>query len=152
MNKLHELGSFNFRDQIDITDPCYDKDVWCRTKSPCKPGTYIGFALEQTIKNWGDRIVWLGMYHSSLEEMPSCNIELPPIGVDAGLAGFFDNKPDYGQEEWERLCNEEFCVGKDCGQIDCGFWSSSGIGDGEYEVWAHANEKGERDAFEIFFY
>lgn len=146
----HELGKFTFHNQIDITDPCYDKDVWCRTQSKCKPGEYVGLALERKISDWGNRIIKLAIYHSDLEEMPDCQIELCPIGVDAGLAGFFDDKPDFDDKTWGDLCDNVFGT-KNYGKMDCGFWSSSGLGDGEYQVYAHENEEGERDAFEIIF-
>ncbi len=35
------VGTLNITaDEIDITDPSYDKDVWCRTRKPITPGEY----------------------------------------------------------------------------------------------------------------
>lgn len=76
------------------------------------------------------------------------------IGVDAGIAGFFDGeKPDFSDSEWAEHCNwmreKDTETKKQNGgrasywYIRClpqtekdGFWTSSGYGDGGYS--AHA--------------
>lgn len=74
--------------------------------------------------------------------------EIGSIGVDAGLAGFFHNKPDYTDGEWAAFCERvrhgDVWLTKD------GFYSSSGYGDGCYGVYAY-KQGGEITAIEIRF-
>lgn len=74
--------------------------------------------------------------------------QIGTIGVDAGLAGFFRNKPDYNDEEWANFCT---MISKGSVWLtDEGFYSHSGYGDGVYNVYA--NEDGnEAVALEIRF-
>lgn len=40
-NRTEEyVGKIMLGDKVDITDPCYDKSVWCRMTVDCKPGEY----------------------------------------------------------------------------------------------------------------
>lgn len=34
------IGMYKFTDVVDITDPAYDKDVWCRISRSVHPGRY----------------------------------------------------------------------------------------------------------------
>ena len=70
------------------------------------------------------------------------------IGVDAGLAGFFHNKPDYSDEEWGRFCDR--VRNGDAWLIEDGFYSSSGYGDGCYGVYAYKQD-GAITALELRF-
>ena len=74
--------------------------------------------------------------------------EIGSIGVDAGLAGFFMNKPDYTDEQWTEFC--ESIRDGDAWIKDEGFFSSSGNGDGCYGVYAY-KQNGEITALEIRF-
>lgn len=60
------------------------------------------------------------------------------IGVDAGVAGFFWNKPDFNDAEWSSLCDfmsNERRKGKVVySDPKFGIWADSGYGDGEYPV------------------
>ena len=76
--------------------------------------------------------------------------EIGTIGVDAGLAGFFWNKPDFTDEQWD-----DFCDSMDDNQStyldkNMGFWCSSGYGDGNYGVYA-IKEDNEIIALKICF-
>ena len=44
------IGRKHFEGLIDITDPCYDKDVWCRMNATVKAGTYECRVWKQTEK------------------------------------------------------------------------------------------------------
>ena len=59
--------------------------------------------------------------------------EIGSIGVDAGLAGFFHNKPDYTDDEWAAFCDR--VSHGDAWLIKDGFYSTSGYGDGCYGVY-----------------
>ena len=74
--------------------------------------------------------------------------EIGSIGVDAGLAGFFHNKPDYIDEEWGRFCDR--VRNGDTWLIEDGFYSSSGYGDGCYGVYAYKQD-GAITALELRF-
>ena len=68
------------------------------------------------------------------------------IGVDAGLAGFFQNKPDYENDDWNNICNfifesgdatnrKQFWLVDESSPLKCKcFFCESGIGDGVYEL------------------
>lgn len=147
------IGSFELGNQVDITDPCYDKDTWCRMTTECQPGTYAGYVEISDEGEWGQRVSTIAIYkdgyYVSLEDME----RIGNIGVDAGLAGFFNNKPDYPDDEWTKFLTENGVIGKehdsnkDYYLVDYGVFSGSGYGDGGYDVYANK----ERTAFQIVF-
>jgi len=103
------FGSFKVQSgTIDITDPGYDKDVWCReTQVNVLNGNYHCYYHKQELKDWGERIWCLRVVHEDFLDVVSKNPRrLGNVGVDAGLCGFFDNKPNYNCEEWADLCNK----------------------------------------------
>lgn len=143
------VGTLNITaDKIDITDPCYDKDVWCRTQKPITPGEYNCYVGIGSNKNWGTRVYMLILLAADIDLDSKGDVEnVGTIGVDAGMAGFFENKPDYSDEEWNKVCDYVF-EGFESGNskkhwivdadtpLRCkGFFSESGIGDGEYVVY-----------------
>ncbi len=150
------IGRKNFHGSVDITDPGYDKDVFCRINNlPIAEGIY-------------DCVVWYQMEGSNEKEKQYAysmvgiigiyrNGEIPPqkkmeligtIGVDAGLAGFFHNKPDYTDNEWGKFIGQLTCG--DVWLTEEGFFSASGYGDGIYPVYA-SKSRGTIDALEIRF-
>lgn len=149
------IGRKHFEGSIDITDPCYDKDVWCRMNATVKSGTYDCIVWRKTEKcefdgkeqKWqivGIIGIYLDGYIPTQKEME----EIGSIGVDAGLAGFFMNKPDYTDEQWSEFCDS--IRDGDAWIKDEGFFSSSGNGDGGYGVYAYKQD-GEITALEIRF-
>lgn len=61
------------------------------------------------------------------------------------MAGFFNDKPDFNDDEWDKLCDK---VNEgDAWCLYDGIFSSSGYGDGSYDVYASVD----RDAFTIVF-
>jgi hypothetical protein len=62
--------------------------------------------------------------------------------VDAGLAGFFETKQNFTDKEWSNFCNN---IRTGCAWIingtSYGVFSSSGFGDGGYEVIGHVSNK-----------
>lgn len=146
--KFKTVGTLDITaDEIDITDPCYDKDTWCRTRKPIVPGHYDCYAGKGK-NSWGTRVYSLILLAKGLGLDDDLDVEsVGTIGVDAGMAGFFENKPDYSDDDWGKVCNYVF---KDFGSkrskkywlvdkhspLRCkGFFSESGIGDGEYVVY-----------------
>ena len=145
----HLIGTIEIPDGVvDITDPCYDRDVWCRMNDvKVMPGTYNCYAYMGEDKSWGNRC-WIaqiviadGPYDEIAEDRIQSGRSWRTIGsicVDAGMAGFFNHKPDFNDTEWDAVCNivlngdrrayiEDFAKG---------FWTDSGVGDGCYTVHA----------------
>ena len=161
------------------SDPCYTTDIWCMgTVNNVKKGTWSAEVDERTVGAWGKRITQLRVYHtnSSVETMSSKWEELPgTFGVDSGQFGFFDaehyrkadsvkeqTKYDFGGDyltdgndrdgdEWYHACCH-LTLGPDSwGTIPNGAVSSSGYGDGSYDVYGLKNADGEYIAFTVVF-
>ena len=153
--RRRKVGVKHFGGIVDITDPCYDKDVWCRMTAEVKDGEYYCNIWSNTEKEIYDgeefkdtRVGVIGIYLDGIIP-PQRQMEcIGEIGVDAGLAGFFMNKPDYNDDEWNAFCNS-ICKGN-AWIKDEGFFSSSGYGDGVYPVYAYKHN-GEIIALEIRF-
>ena len=154
------VGTINIPDGVvDLTDPCYDKDVWCRMTTKVKPGKYNCYSYIGDDKHWGKR-VWINQIviaddeHSAIAEERIRNGKswrrIGVIGVDAGMAGFFNHKPNFNDDEWSELCAwlfdedrrgihnpnnvyDSFIKHFETGD---GFWTGSGCGDGSYTVHA----------------
>lgn len=138
------IGKLSFGPTVDITDPCYDRDVWCRmNKVSIKQGSYTCVVWSED-----ERVGIIGIYLDGKIPKQSAMKTIGEIGVDAGLAGFFFDKPDYDNAAWNNFCenlrNENVWVTED------GFFSSSGYGDGCYPVYSKQS-KGENVALEIRF-
>lgn len=155
--KLIYVGDFEIKENEDllISDPCYDDDCWCRNlvkSETIKKGVYSAFVVEKDYGDWGLRIKELIIANSeylnihdlenSVKDLDFC-VELKEVGVDAGLCGFFVNKPSYNREEWYKICDflypEKHCINyilatKDNPFMCNGVCSSSGFGDGSYRV------------------
>lgn len=153
------IGQINLpKGEVTLTDPGYDKNTWCAATLKVRPGTYDCFAYTGKDPDWGKR-VWINQIVLRDSNVFGNNTKKwecvsTSIGVDAGLAGFFADKPDFNQEEWEALCSwmgnrDEFIKTFDNGTD--GFWTSSGVGDGCYEAYALRNADGEIIAVEIRF-
>lgn len=137
-----KIGTKHFEGVIDITDPCYDKDVWCRMTAEVKAGEYDCHIWRHTSKEiWNGkeykdvRVGVIGIYLNGIIPPQKSMEYIGEIGVDAGLAGFFMNKPDYDDDEWSAFCDS--IRDGDAWIKDEGFFSSSGYGDGGYPVYAN---------------
>lgn len=150
------VGKITLNGKVDITDPCYDKDVWCRTTlNTIYPGEYECFVEYGEDPSFSivsrASIVLSGDSDLASEVQERISDDkwrkVAEIGVDAGLAGFFTDKPDFNDEEWSELChwmsdNDRMESDKKYAYLKCfdngtnGFWTSSGHGDGCYEVYA----------------
>lgn len=139
MSRKVYKGTITFtKDVIDVTDPCYNKDVWCRSTLPIKPGEYEWQAAEDT-GIFGTRIHSLSIFQKGAILRGKRGKTVTYIGVDAGLAGFFEDKPDYDNKEWYAICdalsNKNVIVAEKENPFKCvGICSESGYGDGEYAV------------------
>lgn len=127
-------GKKTFPNKIDITDPCYTRNVWCRINEvPITAGEYECYVKEKSDKEtggWGKRVAKIGIRREKADNYTKIGY----IGVDAGLAGFFFDKPDYTDDQWDELCN--MVHNGNAWMVDYGFFSESGYGDGSYDVYA----------------
>ena len=143
------FGEHYFTSKVDITDPCYDKGTWCRKTVNVVEGNYDLCYTMADEGAWGNRVAKIAIFHKDYS-MDIINAKLiGEIGVDAGLAGFFNDKKDYTDAEWSEFCHN--IDGKDLIEIDNGFFSSSGYGDGMYDVYAYYNDNNEIVGLEIIF-
>ena len=137
------IGTKEFLDKIDITDPCYNKDVWCRINNfPISAGTYecyVRMADNEETGGWGERVARIGIRKDKADRY----VRKGSIGVDAGLAGFFNNKPDYTDEQRSEFVYRD----GNAWIIEDGFYSTSGYGDGAYDVYIGRKEK---DIVEVY--
>ena len=138
---------------VDVTDPCYDADIWCRVKVDVKPGIYTGYVYTDT-EDGRNGIIGIKMVHGTTPTDDNMT-DFGFIGVDSGLAGFFPNKPDYSDAEWQEICNKMAEIDEKYPKryyytFDDGFCSSSGYGDGNYPVRVHKNSRKEITAIEIY--
>lgn len=151
-----KIGVMDFHGSVDVTDPCYNREVWCRMNDvKIKEGLYTCMAWYQTDKGeyngkpYCHKVVGIiGVYLDGVVPGQKTMKEIGSIGVDAGLAGFFHNKPDYDDKAWHDFCNR--ISQGDAWMTDEGFYSSSGYGDGCYSVYA-AEREGEIVGLEIRF-
>ena len=152
-----KIGVMDFHGSVDITDPCYDKDVWCRMNNvKISEGEYACYVWRHTDKGkYEDGSPYsyilvgaIGIYRNGDIPRQKDMEEIGSIGVDAGLAGFFHNKPDYSDEEWGRFCDR--VRNGDAWLTEDGFYSSSGYGDGCYGVYAYKQD-GAITALELRF-
>ena len=145
---MNFVGALNLGNNVDVTDPCYQKGTWCRITTECIPGTYYGYIETSNKCVWGMRVkrvkniaIFKDNNMLPLDEMDT----IGTISVDSGLAGFFNNKKDFSEEEWEKLCKT---IEKgDAWALYDGIFSNSGYGDGAYAVCTSHD----RTAFAIIF-
>lgn len=138
-----KVGEKFFEGMIDITDPCYDKDTWCRMGKEIAKGVYNCNITMSDEGIWGKRVKAIEIFQKGLKKKNTHKKYIGFIGVDAGLAGFFMNKPDYDDIEWAKFCDK--IREGDYWFNDEGFFSSSGYGDGEYPVYCYKAENNPED-------
>lgn len=149
--KKNVTGSRYFGNTITVTDPCYDRDVWCRIDGlEIREGDYDCIYWTKSKDN---RVMCCGIYLNGFVPPKDSFEEIGTIGVDAGLAGFFENKPDYNDDEWLELVHNFYDTEDKNSMIsDCGFFTSTGYGDGCYGVGVYTSPaSGKVEAVEIWF-
>lgn len=152
---VEKVGTFDFGSKTDVTDPCYNKDVWCRTTVDTVPGRYNCYVSYSDEGDWGRRVSSIVIVHTERRiSTKDVDERIGEIGVDAGLAGFFNGKPDYDDEGWSKIVDLCDFLNKDRLHYyfnSDGFFSDTGFGDGTYEVRGRRGEGGAYDMLQIIF-
>lgn len=150
-----KVGVFQFGEKIDVTDPAYRKGVRCRLAVAAKPGVYD---CRVAIDNKGFIEAIIIHHVDAPVERLNINMNIRCVGeicVDAALAGFFNDKPDYVEDgTWGNVCevmSRQEDVGTKYYFNRDGFFSQSGYGDGDYFVYGHECAEGVYDALCIVF-
>ena len=150
------------------SDPCYEIPTWCQgIVDNVKKGTWIADTEEI-----GGRISELRIHHKDSHFLSGKLKALDlTAGVDSGQFGFFDKdfyrndekakdlpKHDFGEgydrekgDEWYRACCELTLGGEQWGVLPNGAVSSSGYGDGSYDVYGQKDNSGEYVGFVVIF-
>jgi hypothetical protein len=155
--------------EVIVSDPCYSIPTWCqKIVKNVKPGEYSVFCKKYDSEGWGNRVSMLMAIHTDHEDGILKWKEEGPrgiIGVDSGQAGIFDITtyrvnpenvemgdgdtsffgviPDDKEEEqwYTRICSHTL-GDKHWGHYKNGVVSSSGFGDGGYDLFvARVNRK-----------
>ena len=156
MTKLLKLGSFNVTDKIIVADPCYHFDtLGTLTLDNVLSGKYI--ATAEVVNNL---VVALHISHYNFKNDILENEKVGYIAVDSGQAGFFDLdffRKNHGGEfgdlnSFYGLACAITLSPKQAGVIKKrGVVSSSGFGDGCYDVFVSRDEVGKIVAASVFF-
>ena len=146
MQKI-QLGS-----SVAVSDPCYEKAE--KTFNNVLSGNYVPFVRSLLLEDWGNRIGALVCVHESFVGDELTWEQMGAIGVDSGQAGIFSletyqkdeavvgltpydfkgGHPDM-EEFWYRVCCNMTIGERAWGTYDKGVVSSSGLGDGFYDVY-----------------
>jgi len=151
------VGTLEFDLSVDLTDPCYKSDVWCRINEvDTVPGNWECVAWMSDQGKWGNRVAKLGVYLDG--EVPETGWEHleGEVGVDSGLAGVYVRKKNFTDDEWSEFCNmvnqgHAWVHHRNFGGYLTGFTTSSGYGDGGYPAFVVRNEEDDCIAIEIVF-
>ena len=160
------------------SDPCYTTDIWCMsTVNNVRKGTWLAHSNIETVGDWGQRNIDLTIHHTDIKINESDWEELPgTFGVDSGQFGFFDRdhyrkaesvkdmpKYDFGgdflsdnsdrdADVWYHACCKiTLDHPESWGVLPNGVVSSSGFGDGSYDVYGIKDAYGEYAAFRVVF-
>jgi len=139
------VGTINLGNEVTISDPCYERDVWCSiTFKNILEGDFKCYIKEKKYGSWGNRVAEMYAIHNNYENLVRAdNYEFcGNVCVDSGTMSITDtsyynkthNNDDFS-EEWynieicNKLCGNYNIVDNQC------FISTSGLGDGQYEVY-----------------
>ena len=182
MNKEYTIiGNFDLKSGVlRISDPSYDKNVLsAQVLDNCRTGEWEAAAC-YIPDGWGHRVSILaarnvasGAKFSMLDNIDEGSAELEDfddlIGVDAGMAGIFDDSV-YGLDsafkgwpepvtqfsnlpgaKWFGHCCDALDNSDQAGIFPFGVVSHSGFGDGAYEGFYHTGEDGKIDLVAVVF-
>jgi hypothetical protein len=157
------MHTINLGKKVVVSDPCYTIPTWCQAViENVKPGVYHTTVRKHDAGDWGNRCSMVfaiheeyvnfdHLLHGKWEEHPAS------IGVDSGQCGIFsfesyrndevkfDFEPynfgtdflsnDEGGDLWYRHMCKHTLSDQSWGVYDSGIVSSSGFGDGSYQLY-----------------
>jgi hypothetical protein len=145
-----KTGAINLSDKIIISDPCYERGIWCAISDfEVMPGKYETFIVK-----YENRAAAVIAVHSDYIGTLNSDWELyvGEIGVDSGQAGIFDDSIYPEKEEPKGKWDDEDSFYGECCKLtlsnaqggilknEKGVVSSSGYGDGRYELFCQCRE------------
>lgn len=144
-----DLGTITFtKGHLTVTDPCYEPGTWCTgTVENVFKGDWDASMEIKDCGDWGNRIASLTVKAKGQNAVRTEKLNAD-IGVDAGLCGVFEDKPDL-HPVWGSLCDNVFFkarggIAEPDSLFKCaGAWSESGYGDGSYDAYVGYNKDGE---------
>lgn len=174
MKNVRFIGNLNLEDGfVDITDPSYYRHAWGRRNQlGVNPGKYSCYIVQEDyeretcdgesyklFRNSAGFII-----HESIKDDPSkfrewIDYYIDRISVDTAIVGFFSNKPDFDEEQWNYICDcrfdhiaghDQFLFTNDQDGFD-GFICDTGDGDGIFNLYAFFNDDYEISALKITF-
>ena len=166
------MNTITLGTNVRVSDPCYDDDVWCKTKlTNVLPGTYNVDVEKSDQGSWGNRVSILQAVHTDYVGKNLIWDDSGSIGVDSGQAGIFcessyrndgidiktpgtdfvlpyNDKP--GDAWYEKMCKFTLCDNQ-WGSYETGVVSSTGFGDGMYPVDIARDKSGYIVGIKIIF-
>jgi len=136
---VKELGEFMLTSgTMGAGDPCYGG---ASQSFPALSGLWE-VAVEYTEDRWGRRVKNLLASNKGGRPVGSY-MKIGFINVDSGQAGFFDIKIEdlLNEEYYDRICNLTLSSNQG-GTIEFGGFSSTGYGDGSYDLSVRFDENG----------
>jgi hypothetical protein len=156
------IGNIELGDTAWISDPCYDRDVWClKELKDMLPGKYACFVARSHLEDFGIRvaaILIVNMNHAHLHPY-KVSETIQNIGVDTARCGVFDDSVFPDEEGAHKVSFREECYTRTPGIADAGILgdgkgivSKSGRGDGAYFAYLSKREDGKIYAICIDFF
>lgn len=156
------IGLIELNDTCLVTDPCYTKGTWCATQlDNVLPGKWEVFITKKDEGDWGVRVSSISLAHLSYTYKENALLETydAHLGVDSGQISFF--QPEVYKNRGEDDDSEEFydkcCyLSKPAGIFEqdgknVGVVTSSGYGDGGYNLYINRNEDEKIVYMEVVF-
>ena len=149
--------------EVIVSDPCYEIPTWCQEViKNVRPGVYDTEVDYRESSGWGERVHSLTVLHENIKS-PNWEHYSNNIGVDSGQCGVFcmtsyrndemsqelpwltekgDPFGDHpfrpvkeeGEQWYVKMCDRTLSTEEGWGVYDTGVVSSSGYGDGSYEL------------------
>ena len=160
------MNQITLSENVMVSDPCYTPDTWCQTKlTNVLPGRYNVEVEKSDQGDWGTRVSGITILHESITD-DGVSLEWEDhseCGVDSGQCGIFCmtsyrndemsesiTTPDSdfvlpyndseGDKWYDKMC--KFTLSEQSwGVYDSGIVSSSGIGDGSYDLYVAKIDK-----------
>lgn len=166
--------------KLVCSDPCYSIPTWCQgIVENVKNGVWGAEINLSDEGDWGTRVASLYIVNedanAKMTGIETKIFEGEPLnfnaGVDSGQFGFFDfahyrndesakdlKKYEFGDnydtesgDAWYRACSDLTLGDEQWGVLPNGVVSSSGFGDGSYDVYGYQDAYGEYVAFAVVF-